>query len=111
LKKIEEAAGVTNSSEFRKSLAHNVQYRKEEYNKEDGYYDYLAKKLIEENVTFRRAIENYAIKELLPRQVNDVSTAYSPMNKELIAGLKKLDYCNACANHAVQLAVQMRSSE
>lgn len=112
LKEIEKSAGVVNESEFRKDLAYNVKYRRDEYKGRGGdkflYYDWLAKKLIEESATFRRAIENYAITNVMPNIVTDVSTAYSATNEDLVVELKKMGYCRACANMAISLAAQMR---
>jgi predicted Ser/Thr protein kinase len=111
LEDIEKNIGIVNPRDFRKDCANNVKLRKSDYKQlgeKKKYLDWIAERLLEENPTFRRAIENYAIEHVLPEHVPDVPTYFSSSNEKLVGELKRIGYCNACANIAINIASQLR---
>jgi len=87
---VEKAAGIVNKSEFRKHFAAHVKYRLPDFSSAKYPMRELARKLLEEDHLFRRAIENYAMENVLPSMIEDVSIAYSPANEAVMQELYKL---------------------
>lgn len=108
LEDVEKAAGVTNRSEFRKHFAGHVKYRLHDFKSEKYPMKTLTENLVKEDLLFRRAIENYAMENVLPSMIEDVSLAYSPANEAIMQELYKLGYCKACASIALQTAALKR---
>jgi predicted Ser/Thr protein kinase len=111
LEDVEKAAGVTNKSEFRKHFANHVKYRLSDFKSEKYPMKELAASLLKEDSLFRRAIENYAMENVLPSMIEDVSLAYSPANEPVMQELYKLGYCKACASIALQIAALRRKEK
>jgi len=111
LEDVEKAAGVVNRSEFRKHFAAHVKYRLHDFKTEKYPMRELARSLLNEDNLFRRAIENYAMENVLPSMIEDVSLAYSPANEAVMQELYKLGYCKTCASLALQLAALRRKDK
>jgi len=106
-----ESYVTSNPTDFRKMLVNNVTFRLKDYkDKETGKprIDKLAEKLLEENMAFKNAIEDYILREILPRKNLDLEQVLSETNSELIEKLKKMGYCEHCAVVAIQKASKIK---
>lgn len=75
---------------------------KDRENKE--VYLLAIKDLLSRDVNFRRAIETYCIKALASVASRDIAAFYSPSNNKVVEELKKMGYCDVCAQYALRVA-------
>ncbi len=111
LEAIEKASGIANPKDFRKNFANHVKYRLHDFTSDKYPMERLTQQLLEEDRTFRKAIEDYAIKNVLPGMVDDVSIVYSPANEPVMQELYKSGYCKSCASIALQMASKVRKEK
>jgi len=113
LSRIEKASGVSNPKQFRQFVADNLRYRQKDmknksFQKNGNIYAVLAKTLLEEDSSFRRAMEEYAQSYILPAKVSDITVLFSESNNELITTMKSSGYCKACVSVAIGYASEAR---
>lgn len=106
---VEKLSGVRNPSEFRTMTANNVKYRKGDFSNASQMYNALARAMIKENPTFRRAMEQYAQDYILPGKTKDVTVLFSETNTELLKSLYAMGYCRICASAAISIASESRT--
>ncbi len=110
LKDVEKYSGVSNSKEFRSSLANNILYRKNHYGGQinNDMFRRLATDLLSENPTFRRALEGYAQITMMPATKSDITVTYSDSNSGLMKSLYAAGYCKTCASAALGIQRETR---
>lgn len=111
LEKMDKLCGVRSPQEFRTFYANAHRHR---VGMSEGVSDVtaLSKVLLEEDNRFRAMIQKYVVEEILPRNVNNVSTAYSPENTKLVDTLiNDFGYCKSCAYFAISAASVLRKNK
>lgn len=117
LKDIEKFSRVVNPEKFREQMANYVIYRlteKKSYSENrKSEMESLVEQLIDQNPTFRQAIERYAIEKILPdlSKASDISTLYSAANENVMKELYKMGYCKSCASYALRVAGKLREKK
>jgi predicted Ser/Thr protein kinase len=118
VKKIDALSGIRSPKDFRTAYAQAHRYRMGTPESNITDVKQLAAVLLQEQNTFRDVIQAYVTREILPRNVDNISTAYSPDNDKLVKTLMEGGemlglppgerYCKACANLAINAAAVFR---
>ncbi|MEM5874502.1 MAG: hypothetical protein QW641_01050 [Candidatus Aenigmatarchaeota archaeon] len=111
MESIEKYMGV--SSSYRENFVAKFNYQlkaiKKLYGTEKEAILNFIKDFLEEEKNFRKAIEEYTVRQYISEIARDISSVYNPRNEELVAKLvKELGYCNECAQYAINIASKLR---
>ncbi|MFH8039231.1 MAG: hypothetical protein QXJ14_04460 [Candidatus Aenigmatarchaeota archaeon] len=111
MESIEKYMGV--SSSYRENFVAKFNYQlramKKLYGTEKEAMLNFIKDFLEEEKNFRKAIEEYTVRQYISEIARDISSVYNPRNEELVGKLvKEFGYCNECAQYAINIASKLR---